>query len=207
MVIEVIVAVSVFAIIAASSVVIIISSLGSARLAEEQSQAAFIATEGLESVKSIRNQGWGNLTNGPHGLSIEGGVWSFLGTSDVDPSGKFTRVIEIADVRRDVGGNIIGSGGTVDPETKKVTATVSWDFTPTRQNSVVMNVYLTNWQLGKSSSTVPQFCSTFCVGLGYSTGQCRNGKSQCLANGEIPERSGNHLCVIQAEGGTCCCQL
>jgi type II secretory pathway pseudopilin PulG len=206
MVIEVIVAVSIFAIIAASSVMAIVGSLSTARLAEEESQATFIASEGLEAVKSIRNQAWASLVTGPHGASKASGVWAFLGTADVDPSLKFTRVINIADVGRDANGNIIGSGGTADPETKKITATVSWDFTPTRHNSVVMNLYLTNWQLGKSSTTMPQFCSTYCTGLGYGGGVCRKGKSRCLANGEIPENGGNHLC-IQEEGGVCCCQL
>jgi len=207
MVIEVIVAVSIFAIIASSSVMAIVGSLSTARLAEEESQATFLATEGLEAVKSIRNQGWGYLTAGIYGLSKTSGVWAFSGNSDTDPSMKFTRVISITDVGRDGNGNILGTGGTVDPETKKITSTVSWNFTPTRQNSVIMNMYVTNWQLGKSSATIPQFCSTFCVGLGYTGGVCRNGRSQCLAQGEIPENGGNHLCVIQAEGGTCCCQL
>jgi len=208
MVIEVIVAVSIFAIIAASSIIAIVGSLNTSRLSEEESQATFIANEGLEGVKSIRNQGWSNLTTtSPYGLSKTSGVWAFLGTSDIDPSNKFTRVIDIADVGRDGSGNILLSGGTVDPETKKITATVSWNFTPTRQNSVVMTMYLTNWQVGKSSAATPQFCGTFCMTLGYTGGQCRNGKSQCLANGEIPENGGNHLCVIGPDGGTCCCQL
>lgn len=207
MVIEIIVAVSIFAIIAATSIMVIVGSLSTARLAEEESQATFIATEGLEAVKSIRDQGWINLVNGSYGIASGSGSWVFSGSSDSDPSGKYTRVVSVVSVSRDGSGNIAASGGTVDPETKKITSTVSWDFTPTRQNSVIINLYLTNWQLGKSSSTIPQFCTNLCVGLGYSGGQCRNGKSQCLANSEIPERSGNHLCIIQTEGGTCCCQL
>jgi len=207
MVIEVIVAVSMFAIIAASSVMTILGALSSSRLADEESQATFIASEGLEAVKSLRNQAWLNITVGPHGLSKASGVWTFSGTSDVDPSGTFTRVVDIVSVSRDGSGNIVSSGGAVDPETKKITSTVSWDFTPARHNSVVLPLYLTNWQLGKSSTTIPQFCGTFCVGLGYSGGQCRKGKSQCIANGEIPENGGNHLCTIQTEGGNCCCQL
>jgi len=207
MLIEVIVAVSIFSIIAASSVMVIIGSLTTGRLAEEESKATFLSSEGLEAATSIRNQSWENLTLGFHGLSQSGGVWSFSGTSDTDESGKYTRVIEVASVSRDIGHAIILSGGTVDYETKKITSTVSWDFSPTRHNSVILTLYLTNWQLGKSWTTIPQFCTTFCVQLGYSGGQCRNGRSQCLENNEVPEHSGNHLCTIQAEGGTCCCQL
>jgi type II secretory pathway pseudopilin PulG len=207
MVIEVIVAISIFVIIATSSVVVIIGSLKTARLSEEESRATFLAVEGLEAAKSIRNQAWVNLTIGQHGVSTGSGVWAFVGTSDVDPTSKYTRVIDITAVGRDGSGNILSSGGTTDSETKKITSTVSWSFSPTRNNSVVLTLYLTNWQLGKSSATIPQFCSNFCVGLGYLGGQCRNGNAQCIANGEIPEHAGNHLCVIQTEGGTCCCQL
>jgi len=85
-------------------------------------------------------------------LSNLSGVWSFLGTSDTDSSGKFTRTLTIADVQRDITNNIVASGGTLDPNTKQVTSSVSWDFTPTRSNTVTSTTLLTNWLQGSWGS-------------------------------------------------------
>lgn len=153
--IEFIVAVSLFAIIGGGAVAVILGSLSSSRLASEQTTASNLAAEGIEAVKSIKNQSWSAVTNGPHGISNAGNVWSFSGTSDVTPP--FTRVITVSDVNR-LGGAIVTSGGTLDPETKKVVSTVSWNFTPTRTNSVVLTSYLTNWQMTKATGTTSSSC-------------------------------------------------
>lgn len=57
----------------------------------------------------------------------------------------FTRDVVFASAARDASSNIVEQGGTVDPNTKKVTATVSWqDRGVTRQVQLLM--YLTNWK-------------------------------------------------------------
>jgi len=56
------------------------------------------------------------------------------------------------------------------------------------------------------SGGVPTTCNDYCISLGtYIGGTCRKGVSQCNANGETNENGGNPLCIIQTEGGTCCC--
>lgn len=205
-IIEVIVAVAILIIIAATSMIAILGAFSSGRLAKEETKAAFLATEGLEAVQSIRNQDWDSLVNGDHGLANTSGTWVFSGTSDIDLSGKFTRVIAISDVQRDSNDDIVESGGTIDPDTKKIEAAIDWSFTSTRQNSVTMTTYLTNWQTGKyvypgSSSA----CGVFCESLGYSGGTCRGGVPQCTANGETSESQGNRYCSNEAQGATCCC--
>ncbi|OHA68320.1 MAG: hypothetical protein A3A27_02655 [Candidatus Wildermuthbacteria bacterium RIFCSPLOWO2_01_FULL_47_18] len=57
----------------------------------------------------------------------------------------FTRTVEFQSVSRDSSSNIVQTGGTVDSNTKKVLATVSWlDRGSSRQVSLQM--YLTNWK-------------------------------------------------------------
>lgn len=213
-VIEVIVAVAILVIIAGSLVIAVLGSFSTARLAEEETQATLFAMEGLEATQSIRNQGWSNLANGDHGLSNSGSLWSFSGSSDTDISNKFTRVITIADAERDEDGDIVASGGTVDPETKSVVSSITWDFTPTRENTVTLTTYLTNWELARKYGGVcsgPQptlgseDCFVFCQGQGYTTGTCRNGVPECTAKGETNIPQGNRYCQNDALGATCCC--
>ena len=67
------------------------------------------------------------------------GLWYFVGTSNT--LGDLTRVIAIADVQRDLDGNIVASGGVDDPQTKKVTVTVSG----TGITDYVLESYITDW--------------------------------------------------------------
>ena len=127
-IIEVIVAVSLMIIIAGSSVIAVLGSFNTSRLAEEESQASFLANQGIEATQSIRNQSWDNLTDGAHGLQNSGGTWSFSGSSDTDASGKFTRTTTISEVQRNDSGEIVVSGGTPDPETKQVLSSVVWNL-------------------------------------------------------------------------------
>src|SRR5690349_13169200 len=124
-IIEIILAIAIFVIISSSAVVAILGALTTIRLTQEQGQATYLANEGMEAIKSIRDQQWASLIPGnTYGLSKTSGVWSFSGTSDTN--GKYTRSLAVSAVNRS-GGAIVTSGGTVDFDTKKVTCTVSWN--------------------------------------------------------------------------------
>ncbi|OGH11263.1 MAG: hypothetical protein A2857_06585 [Candidatus Levybacteria bacterium RIFCSPHIGHO2_01_FULL_36_15] len=151
--IEIIIAVSILIIVATSLIFTVSGSFSTTRLGKEQTQATFLADEGMNAVNSIRNQNFNSLINGDHGLSNSGGIWSFSGTFDKDASGKYTRIATISDVLRDGNGDIAASGGTIDPSTKKITLRVSWYFTPTRNNNVQLEQYFTNWQTSESKGT------------------------------------------------------
>lgn len=202
-ILEVIIAVSIIVIIAASSVTAVLGAFSSTRLAEEETQAALYAFEGMEAVQSIRNQGWGNLANGPHGLTNASGVWAFSGTSDIDPTGKFERVATLSDVRRNLSGDIVTGNGLLDEDTKSLNVQVSWNFTPGRRNTVAYSTYITNWQIAVDPGTAtggPTTCAEYCQGSGYATGVCRNNANQCTQNGEVNLVGGNQFC-----SNTCCC--
>lgn len=75
-------------------------------------------------------------------------VWSLA--SGAETINGLTRQIEISNVERDSAGNIVTSGGTLDPSTKKVGSTVSWT-TPVAskvESTMYLSRYLgnTSWQ-------------------------------------------------------------
>lgn len=145
-VIEVILAAAIFVIFSAGAVSLILHSLSSTRLSGEQLIANTYASEGIDAVKSIANQSYANLVNTLGvGVSVNGSnVWTFSGTNNTFD--KYTRVITIEDAQRDGSGNVVNSGGTVDPNTKKVTSTVTWQFSSNRNNDVTLTTYITNWR-------------------------------------------------------------
>lgn len=82
--------------------------------------------EAAEAVRSVRESGWTQFnTNGVFHSEITGNSWTLVNGPIVDGEG-FTQQVTIADARRDINGNLVASGGNVDPSTKSVTILVSW---------------------------------------------------------------------------------
>ena len=151
-IIEIIVAMGLFLIFAGAGTTSIIQSFNTNRLGDEESEATFYAQEGIEAVRSIKNQQWTNLTDSTNGLDNSGGTWAFSGSSDTN--GRFTRVVTLIQAERDGNGDIVASGGIADTDTFKVISTVTWDFTPTRNNTVDVITYLTQFEKAISSAAI-----------------------------------------------------
>jgi len=128
--IELVVAIGIFVITVGVLVFLVLSSYESGRLGSEITQADFFAQEGLEATRSIRDDNWQNLTNGDHGLLLSGGNWQFSGSSEA-LDGKFTRVLTVEEI---------------DPDRKKITSNITWQFTENKSQEVKLVTYLTNWQ-------------------------------------------------------------
>lgn len=110
--------------------------------------AALLAEEGLEAVRSMRDASWSaNIapkTSGvPFYIAFSGNVWSATSTNAY--VGGFERTVTLYAVNRDPSQNIVQSGGTPDPNTKKATVTISWreqQATTTRTLSTyLMNIF------------------------------------------------------------------
>lgn len=141
--IELIIAVGIFAILGAGVTYIIINSYSNFQGTGDRQVVSKFAQEAIEAVRSIRDNSWEDIEDSVgsnHDVTKDqNGVWQFADTSDSQQS--LTRVITVANVQRNENGDIVESGGTVDINTKKVTVTVSGqgiaDYT--------LTTYLTNW--------------------------------------------------------------
>lgn len=161
---EVILAVALFVIFAAGAVVLGITALRSNRLSAEETVAAHFASEGIESVRSIKKQNFANLTRtGSTGVVVTGGTWSLSGVSNTlyhNSSDNYVRTIAISDVYRDAGGNIVTSGGTLDTNTVKVVSTVSWKPASGYNKTIDLTDYFSNWEVIATPTPTPVPTST-----------------------------------------------
>lgn len=111
-------------------------------------QASFIAEEGIEAVKFMRDDSWTDniapLVSGTaYTLVFDGSSW-MVTTDVIFVSNKFDRRIYFEDVSRNFMGNI-DSLGDPDQNTKKVVVEVSWqkDFSTTTRTitTYVSNIF------------------------------------------------------------------
>jgi Tfp pilus assembly protein PilV len=151
--IEVILASTLFIIFTTGIIGTVIQGVSTNRLGNEHVVATQFASEGLDAVRSIKERGFSNITTVntlPRGVSFTAGNWVFDAdnTSDTQThttTDNFIRQIRVEPVNRDGSGNIVASGGSVDPLTRKVTATVTWNFSSSRPQTVSAVSYLSDW--------------------------------------------------------------
>jgi prepilin-type N-terminal cleavage/methylation domain-containing protein len=143
--VEMLLAGALFTVFASGVVEVLLTSLSLNRLGAETTIAKEYAAAGIEAVYSMKAADFTALTNTEAtGIERQDGDWVFSGNENTFD--KYTRSISISEVSRDDDGAIVESGGDTDEETKKVTATVTWDFNNSRSNTVTLETYLTAWQ-------------------------------------------------------------
>lgn len=162
----------------------------STALAGQRARATFLAEEGLEASRNIRDDSFSNLVDGTRGLVISSNQWTYSGSSDTTDN-FYTRQITIS---------------TAGTSRKQVACTVTWQANPQRTGSVTLTTYLNSW---KSGVSIPD-CSTYCQTIGsYASGTCRQNSVQCTNDGETYESGGDSYCVTSFPGDsshdTCCC--
>lgn len=184
--VEVLLSVSIFGLLVVFLVGGLIYGQEGTALGGVRTRATFLAEEGLEASRNIRDSGFANLTNGTYGLSNSSSHWAFSGSSDTID--EFTRSITIS---------------SVDTSRKQIVSEVSWQQNPQRQGSVQLTTYLTNWKAGTSINSCTIYCQT--VGS-YTLGTCRENSTQCISSGEIYESGGDPYCTGGSSADTCCCK-
>lgn len=182
--IELLVAMGVFVLAVSTISFLIIDSYVSNRAGRERIKATFLAEEGLEAAKSIRDNNWAGLADlsdgSYHGIATSGNNWIFQGTED-----------DISDQLREGKREIIVK--TIDSDRREVTSQVTWKLTEGRSQKVSLVTYLTNWR-----RTVMLACDGLCKEGGYNKGKCKKArKCKGLNLGEVGECTAPEICCCE----------
>ena len=141
--IEILVAIALSSILLPALLTGIVSSRSGKAQQGQRVQAVALMRETTEAIRSIREREWDNFAiNGTYHPSVNGSEWT-LAPSTESVSG-FTRSIVISNVHRDTNGVIMTPpSGTLDPSTKKIDITITWN-TP-YSSSVNSTMYITRF--------------------------------------------------------------
>lgn len=108
--------------------------------------ATNLASEAVEVSRAIKDESWAVLAaygSGTYHPVQSGGKWILA--AGAEAINGFNRQITLEDVYRDVSDNITASGGTLDPNTRKISVVVSWiERGSARQ--VSLTSYLADWK-------------------------------------------------------------
>ncbi len=126
--VEIILALAILALLTVALIGNFIYSQESAVVAGAKSRATFLAEEGLEATRNIRDADFANLVDGNYGLATSSNQWIFSGTQDVTDI--YTRQIQIS---------------TPSANRKQVISQVTWQQTAQRAGNISLTTYLTNW--------------------------------------------------------------
>ena len=144
---EVIVAIAVFGMAAAFIGSIIRDALAVNIDGGEYNKALYRLAEGVEAVRSIRDNAWNELVINQSGLSDAIGEWTFLGEGTTEQFDGFSRVVTLQSVCRDSARAIVSCPGlNTDPHTKTVTVTISWQGWTGIAKLLTQTLNLTNWR-------------------------------------------------------------
>ncbi len=144
---EVLVGLSIIAVAMAAIVGTYRSYLKAALSSTDSIKAAYLAEEGFEAVKFLRDSGWtsniASLSAGTnYSLWWSGTTWKATTTPQyVD--GIFWRYFTISPVSRDANDDITTSGGTDDPNTKRIDVTIAWPSGAATTTKTI-STYITN---------------------------------------------------------------
>ena len=127
--VEVILASSLFVLFLTAFTGVYYYGLQSSAISGDRGRASMYAEEGQEAVRSIKNTNFANVTNGTYGLLYSNNTWGLSGSQDV--SGIFTRQVTIT---------------PIDANRKNIMVTISWQQTPSRTGSVTTSSRITNWK-------------------------------------------------------------
>jgi type II secretory pathway pseudopilin PulG len=127
-----------------------------------------------EATRSVYESGWNTFAvNGVYHPVISGSRWTLAAGADITDG--YTRQITISDAYRDSNFNIVTSGGTPDPSTKKVDSSISWN-TP-RASSVTTTKYFERY-LGNTSKVQT-------IQADFNTGAFNNTVAVNNSGGEV----------------------
>lgn len=134
--VEVMLALSIFAILAVAFTSSYIYGIDAAASSGNRVRASMLALEGLEAARNIRDADFAELADGTHGLAVSNNQWLFSGTEDVEDI--FTRSISIS---------------SVDPKRKNIVSSVSWQQGGNARQ-VAVRTRLADWSALAADGTI-----------------------------------------------------
>ncbi len=173
-IIEILVVIALLAILLPSLSTALVSSREGKVQHNRRIEAVQLLKDTESALRSIREAGWSNIsTNGTFHPVRSGNSWTLQ--SGTDTVNTITRSVVVSSVLRDSNGAIVTSGGTVDPSTKQIVVTLSW-------NSPIASSLSSTFYLARFLDNASYLQTTQ---ADFNTGTLTNVQTTNSAGGEV----------------------
>jgi prepilin-type N-terminal cleavage/methylation domain-containing protein len=128
--VEILVAVFIFSVVLGVLITINNFYLSNSSKNIKLTKATYLAEEGIEAVRIIRDNSWSNISSLSNSVdyylsfNIASSTWE--ATTSPSSIDSYIRKFNLLEVERDINGKIVSSGGAVDLYTKLVNVYISW---------------------------------------------------------------------------------
>jgi len=146
---EIVIALGMFAMIAAAAAVLIMSGIELTTRSGQLIQAKSYLEEGAEAIRSIKNRAWDEMVYDRSGLREEADGYYLSGEGTADNNGLFSRTIDFYPLyRNDSGEPSIepAEGYWLDILSKRIVINVFWDIGNGNNSNIAETLYFTDWQ-------------------------------------------------------------
>ena len=141
--VEILVSIGVFSIILFAAISVFSVAQETSRIGHAKTKATQYQRDYIEKIKNIRRDDWEALATDRYEIIENAGDLVLQTTLDGEQIDEYRRYLDIDDAYRDAAGVLVDTPGTLDPSTKKITVTVSWEgFRP---GQIVESLYLTRY--------------------------------------------------------------
>jgi len=117
---------------------------GVAETALQTTKATYLAEEGQEFLRYLRDEDWGQLdsltTGTTYYFTVSGGAIDITTTPEV-VDGVYSRSFTLAPLNRSVSGDFVTTGGTSDGESRIATVTVSGGEASVSLTTIMANIH------------------------------------------------------------------
>lgn len=169
--IEVIIAITIFALVAAGLTMLALGSFDGFNSSIKRSEAANFLNEGLVGSQAVAQMDWDALKYSSSGITKESSIWSLKGEGTSDSYNGISRVLKFEDLCHSADGRYENcTSANSDGTTKKVTIEINWVDGFGRSNSLQKITILRNPKV-----KIPQdICATPPNGFAYSNNAFNN---------------------------------
>lgn len=145
-ILEVILALAIFALFAAAMVSLILGSFEALGRGGDYLAAAALADEAEEAARSIRDGAWNESSVNQSAATSTSGEWQFVGEGTDEQIGKFHRVLSFSPVCRDGAAKIVTCpAGVIDLHSRAAKVVIDWTTPVGTAAAVERQTMFTNW--------------------------------------------------------------
>lgn len=171
--VEAMLALSIFGFLVTTLIGAIVYSQDSIILSETRQRASFVAIEGIEAARNLRDGNFTLLADGAYGIRFGSGSWSFVPASTTEDI--FKREIIVS---------------TIGENEKQISSKVTWDQNLQRKGEIILTTRLSNWRRislppTQPSWQLPYIASSFNLTLANSGNDTADILSATLAGNYI----------------------